>query len=155
MGEQKRPTQDEGVYREVLKALPELAEGLRRSMPDHAGEGTVSPARMKALIHLAEYGPQTMTELAEGLRVTTPSATGLVTPLVECGHIVRERDEEDRRMVRVRLSPRAEELAEEALKLRRSEVRNALQGMSEEAREHFLEGLNRLIAVYRQRDGEG
>ena len=60
------------------------------------------------MVHLFEYGPLTMGELAEGLSVTTPSATGLINPLADMGFVVRERDEEDRRVVRVRLSERAE-----------------------------------------------
>ncbi|MCZ7664204.1 MAG: MarR family transcriptional regulator [Thermoleophilia bacterium] len=136
------------VVREVLKLLPELGKAISRSMPARARHEGVSAAQVKALVHLSEYGPQTMGELAEGLRITTPSATGLINPLVEMGLVERERDTEDRRVVQVQLTKPARKLADEILAKRRAEVEGALADMDAEARAHFLEGLRRLAAVY-------
>lgn len=136
------------IVKEVLKLLPELANGLGRNMPEGARREGISVAQVKALVHLAEYGPLTMGELAEGLRVTMPSATGLVNPLVDMGYVVRERDREDRRVVQVRLADRARKLANQILVQRRAEVERALQRMDYEAQVHFLDGLTRLTAVY-------
>jgi DNA-binding MarR family transcriptional regulator len=141
----------EDVIHEVMKLLPELFRAFSRRLPQHARREGASLAQMKALVQLAEYGPQTMGELARGLGITTPSATGLVNPLVEMGHVVRERDPNDRRVVRVRLSEAAQTLAEDILAERRGEVAAALDGMSPEAQMNFLEGLSRLAHVFRQR----
>lgn len=149
----ERVNEQERIVREVLKLLPELGKAISRSMPAHARHQGVSAAQVKALVHLAEYGPQTMGELAAGLRITTPSATGLVNPLVEMGFVERERDTEDRRVVQVQLTKPARKLAEEILAQRRAEVEAALEGMELEARENFLEGLRRLAAVYSGADG--
>lgn len=134
-----------------MKLLPDLMRAFSRRLPQQARREGASLAQMKALVQLAEYGPQTMGELARGLGITTPSATGLVNPLVEMGHVVRERDPNDRRVVRVRLSDEARRLADDVLAERRTEIEAALEGMSYEAQHHFLEGLTRLSQVYRQR----
>ena len=84
--------ESERIVREVLKLLPEIAKALSRTVPEHARMRGVSMAQVKTLVHLAQYGPQTMGELAAGLHVTTPSATGLVGPLVDAGYLVRQRD---------------------------------------------------------------
>jgi MarR family transcriptional regulator, organic hydroperoxide resistance regulator len=136
------------IVSEILKLLPELGKALNDSMPEHAKGGPATYAQMKVLVHLAEYGAQTMGELAQGLRVTTPSATGLVNPLAAIGMVVRERDTQDRRVVRVRLSAKAEVIAREVLAKRRHDIEAALEGMDAEAQLHFLEGLTRLAAVY-------
>ena len=97
----------ERIAREIIKLLPELARSLNRdvaghmvAMHDAAGNATGSPpevsgAQLRTLIHLAQYGPQTMGELAEGLQITMASATGLVKPLVQMGYVTRGRDVDD------------------------------------------------------------
>jgi DNA-binding MarR family transcriptional regulator len=138
----------ERIVREVLKLLPEISKALSRMAPEHAPGPGVSMAQVKALVHLAQYGPETMGELASGLRITTPSATGLVGPLVEAGYVVRRRDTVDRRVVEVRLSPEAQEFADQILAVRRLQVEAALSGMDAEAQAHFLQGLENLAEVF-------
>ncbi len=136
------------VVSEILKLLPELGKALATSVPDRVRHQGISNAQVRAVVHLAEYGPQTMGELAQGLRITTPSTTGLINPLVDMGLVQRERDDEDRRVVRVSLTQKAQTMAGHVLAQRRREVEQALDGMDEEARLHFLEGLQRLAGVY-------
>ena len=136
------------VVSEILKLLPELGKALATSVPDRVRHQGISNAQVRAVVHLAEYGPQTMGELAQGLRITTPSTTGLINPLVDMDLVQRERDDEDRRVVRVRLTQKAQTMAGHVLAQRRREVEQALDGMDEEARLHFLEGLQRLAGVY-------
>lgn len=136
------------VVSEILKLLPELGKALATSVPDRVRHQGISNAQVRAVVHLAEYGPQTMGELAQGLRITTPSTTGLINPLVDMDLVQRERDDEDRRVVRVKLTQKAQTMAGHVLAQRRREVEQALDGMDEEARLHFLEGLQRLAGVY-------
>jgi DNA-binding MarR family transcriptional regulator len=147
----------ERIVREVIKLLPELAKSLNRdvaahavAMRDAAGHGAaggpeVSAAQLRTLIHLTQYGPQTMGELAEGMQITMASATGLVKPLVQMGYVTRSRDANDQRVVRVGLSPGAQRLAGEILADGRRQVEAALLGMDDEACRDFLEGLERLV----------
>jgi DNA-binding MarR family transcriptional regulator len=138
----------EDIVREVIALLPGVVNAVHRRTPECARREDVSVAQVKVFVHLAEYGPRTMTELAEGLGVTLPSATGLVSPLVGMGFVVRERDELDRRVVRVRLSPSAQTLADRIMAERRAQVEAALADLSPEARCHFVEGLRRMVSVF-------
>ena len=143
----------ERVIREIIKVLPELVKSLNRDVASHAAAarqaaaqqaaaahpgaqsmGAVSTAQLRALVHLAQYGQQTMGELAEGLQITTASATGLVNPLVDRGHVTRSRDPNDRRVVRIGLSDHAQALANGIISEKRREVEAALDGMDPEAR---------------------
>jgi DNA-binding MarR family transcriptional regulator len=145
----------ERIIREVIKVLPELFKSLRRDVALHRSEGSdmaglgpqaqpLTTGQMRTLVHLAQYGLQSMGELADGMQITTASATGLVKPLVAMGYVTRSRDPRDERMVRVALSEQAQALAERILAHRRREVEEALTGMDDEACRHFLEGLERL-----------
>ncbi|MHB1343623.1 MAG: MarR family winged helix-turn-helix transcriptional regulator [Thermoleophilia bacterium] len=142
------PVRGDRIVSEILKLLPELGRALATSVPDKVKHQGISNAQVRAVVHLAEYGPQTMGDLAQGLRITTPSTTGLINPLADMGLVERERDGEDRRVVRVSLSPKAKKMAGQVLVQRRAEVERALGGMSEDAKANFLEGLMRLAAVY-------
>jgi DNA-binding MarR family transcriptional regulator len=140
----------ERITREVMKVLPELAKSLNRDTAMHAaargrpGARPVSVAQVRVLVHLAQYGPQTMGELADGLQIATASATGLVKPLVTGGYVTRTRDAADQRVVHVRLSAPAQVMADQILAERRKEVEAALAGMDDAMCRNFLEALKRL-----------
>jgi len=112
-------------------------------------ERKVTPAMMRTWIHLAQYGSQTMGELAEGLKISTASATDIVQPLVELGYVKRSRDPGDRRVVRVSLTEEAQALADQILAELRAEVQSALADLDDEACRCFLAGLERLAARWR------
>lgn len=156
----------ERIIREVIKVLPELGRSLNRDMAAHvaaareaAAQGAasagvhalaegavpeVSAAQLRTLVHLAQYGPQTMGELAEGMQITMASASGLVKPLVALGYITRTREQHDQRVVRVGLSPGARQIADGILAERRRDVDAALAGLDDQACRMFLEVLERL-----------
>jgi DNA-binding MarR family transcriptional regulator len=155
----------ERVIREVIKVLPELAKNLTRDVDTHSAAAreaaaragaaqaaggaevpgaAVSSAQLRALVHLAQYGPQTMSELADGLQITTASTTGLINPLVAMGHVARARDVNDRRVVRIGLTEQAQVLADGMIAERRREVEAALEDMDLAACRRFLQGIERL-----------
>jgi DNA-binding MarR family transcriptional regulator len=101
-------------------------------------------AQIKLMIHLANHGPQTMSDLAGGLEVTTPAITGLVDKLEKRGMVERLRDQEDRRVVRVCLCPKAQEIAEGHLAERRKKVRAVLATLSPEEQRVFVRTLKLL-----------
>lgn len=144
----------EHIIREVIKVLPELARALNREVASHAAavremtrgkeRPALSAAQLRTLIHLAQYGPQTMGELAKGLQITMASATGLVKPLAQLGFVVRSRDNRDERVVRVGLSDEAQGMADQILAHWRQQVEEALSDLDDEDCRRFLEVLGKL-----------
>ncbi len=72
-----------------------------------AGFDELSMAQLHAVKTTRREGEVTITRLAELLGVSAPSASTMVDRLVEKGILSRERSEEDRRKVVVRVSPDA------------------------------------------------
>jgi DNA-binding MarR family transcriptional regulator len=68
----------------------------------------LTPPQIHALLWLGEDGPLTMGELARRVAVTEKTVTGIVDRLERDGHLARERDPADRRVVRARLTARGE-----------------------------------------------
>jgi len=69
--------------------------------------GEMSIAQMELIHLLSEQGEATISELAERLDVSPPSASVMVDRLVEKGVLIREQSRQDRRKVLVRISPEA------------------------------------------------
>jgi DNA-binding MarR family transcriptional regulator len=114
---------------ELLKLLPELAAALYAASPHRraAAAGTALTAtQMKAVIQLAGYGPQTMTEFAEGLEVSRAAASEMAQRLEEKGLALREGDDRDGRVIRVRLAGPSAASVEAVLAERREQVARAL-----------------------------
>ena len=91
--------------RELLTAL-----GRRRSLRDPIGEMVepcpLPPAQAHSLLWLGSDGALTMGELAKLGGVTEKTMTGVVDRLEEAALVRRDRDDQDRRVVRVKLTAR-------------------------------------------------
>jgi DNA-binding MarR family transcriptional regulator len=63
-----------------------------------------TPPQVHALMWLGADGPLTMGEVAQRVGVTEKTITGIIDRLEARGYVQRERDQADRRVVRVRLT---------------------------------------------------
>ncbi|MCS6802757.1 MAG: MarR family transcriptional regulator [Chloroflexota bacterium] len=129
---------------DLLLLLPELVRRLRPRPPRDSHPPSLSLAQIKALTHLAQHGEEKMSELARGLDISLPAATDLVDRLAAGGHVERVRDERDRRIVLVRLSPQARARIEPILRLRRRAVEQTLAALDDHERAAFIKGLHLL-----------
>jgi DNA-binding MarR family transcriptional regulator len=126
----------------------EASSGVEWGRPDGVPE-----AQIKLVVHLALHGPQTMSEVADGLEVTTPAVTGLVDKLEKRGLVERVRDSQDRRVVRVRLAPHAQQMAEKHLAERQRRMRLVLETLTPEEQRKFIHTLRLLAQTYFSRPG--
>jgi DNA-binding MarR family transcriptional regulator len=108
----------------------------------------IPDAQIKLVMYLAIHGSQTMSDLAEGLKVTTPAITGLVDKLEKRGMVERLRDPQDRRVVHVRLAPRARLIAEQHLEARRRQMRLVLTTLTPEEQRMFIRTLKLLAQTF-------
>lgn len=115
------------------------------ALPHWHGPEEIPVAQIKLMSHLAMRGPRTMSELAEGLEVTTPAITGLVDKLEKRGLVERLRDSQDRRVVRVQLSGLARMIAERYIADKRRQVQSVLETLTLEEQRTFVKTL-RLLA---------
>jgi DNA-binding MarR family transcriptional regulator len=73
-------------------------------------EGLFTPAQFHTFIWLGHDGALTMGELARRLCVTEKSVTGLADRMERGGYLRRDRDDEDRRVVRLHLTRRGAQI---------------------------------------------
>lgn len=124
-----------------------MAEAARLAcelVPMAAMRGRPSPAQVQLSIELSERGPGTISELATRLRVSASAISLLVDRMVAHGMVERVRSTDDRRVVQVRLSHAAGEMASAMLRTLRTLFARFLQETPSDDRRAFLRHIDRL-----------
>lgn len=96
-------------------------------------ESSVTVPQWRVLV-LAAEGSVNLTAVAEDLGVHPSNATRVCDRLVKAGLVNRQRDGNDRRHVRLTLTPAGEELYASAMRYRRERVEAAMARISSEHR---------------------
>lgn len=104
----------------------------------------ISLPQFNALLSILEFGPLTMGELGRQLNVACSTATDLVARLEKTGLAERFRDENDRRMNRVRLLDKGEQAVAAVISERRRFIGDVLGDYSEEELRQLIESLELL-----------
>ena len=105
---------------------------------------TLSPHQVRVVMTLVKQPGRTISELAEAVGISLGWASRVVEELEASGHVQRERDRDDRRIVRVSLTPVVQSLAEGTFRERGRVVAEALGAVDPGERvavERFLERL--------------
>ena len=123
----------------VLLATRALVGLAARSLA--AVSDDVSLAQHRVLVLLEGRGSQTMRALAEQLDVNPSTATRVCDRLVDKKLVRRHTDDEDRRAVRVDLSPRGRKLIDQVMNRRRALIADVLRKMTPRARQNLASAL--------------
>jgi DNA-binding MarR family transcriptional regulator len=114
----------------------------------------VTPGQMNALVVLYEPKNLPMGELADLLGLTESAATRLVDRLLRMNLVRRDRDEVDRRVVRVRLSSYGRQLADLVFQRRQEQFTRFAERLRQEERTHLTQGLTALLRVFQDLEHE-
>ncbi len=120
------------VHAGMFEVLPRLFIRMRLGLPlEIAGLGRITPEQFAVLKLLRERGPQTIGGLAAGRAVALNTASTLADRLAAAGLVVRAADPQDRRLVRVSLTPLGTQLLDRLVELRRQVMREMLEELSD------------------------
>ena len=108
----------------------------------------VSVTEMHILDAVGLEGGRTVTELAVAARVTASTMTIAVNRLQAKGLVERERDGTDRRVVRVRLTPRARTLVGAHRRFHRRRARMVVEGLSPEESDVLVRAMSNLQGFF-------
>ncbi len=106
----------------------------------------VSTLQFNALLTLREFGTLTMGELCKYLFIACSTATDLVDRLEKVGFVERLRDHKDRRVVRVNLLPKGEEVVNSVIMERQVFLGEVLEEYSDQERADLHRVLELLAA---------
>lgn len=125
--------------RRLMEAMESILEcEMRPRTEDVHAMLSLSPPEMRSLMWLARRGKTVMSDFAQGVNVPLSTATRIVNRMVKKGIVVRQRSEQDRRIVEVDLSPVAYEHKQRFVEYRRAALMRVLGGLTVEESETVL-----------------
>jgi DNA-binding MarR family transcriptional regulator len=101
--------------KELVRTVVGLTAELQRLMAASGADAwmdlqNITVKQLKVMLILSQHGPETVTTLAQQLRVHISTVTGILDRLVQQKLVQREEDPEDRRHVISRLTPAGEDV---------------------------------------------
>lgn len=90
------------------------------------------------LDYLGRQDDRKMTDIANIMNVTTAAATGTVDKLVKYGYVKRSADPNDRRIIRIKVTPKGGHVLNKLIDERRQMIMNIFGKISEEDRKEYL-----------------
>jgi len=134
-------TAQASLRHELLDELTAYAPARQMHLLRHWPGGRMSLVHLNVLFVLSGEGPLAMNQLADLLDVSQASATGIVDRMEQRGLVARERDADDRRVVRVILSPQGEALIAGIAAERRDKLARLLESLADPDAAALLQGL--------------
>ena len=124
---------------EMAKLLPKIMREFHLRVRSIITNEQLSLSQIVILEYLFETKSSNMSEIATTLQLTMGRATGIVDNMIEKKLIKRERDTNDRRIVKVFLLKKGEEMAEKIKEERKESFNSMFSILTEEERETYID----------------
>ena len=136
--------------KELLGLIRRLRLDLTRHINQVLSGSGVSLAQFTVLSMLSKKDEANMGTLARGLGTTMGAVTNLVDKLLYAGHVARERSVDDRRVVKVRITPQGREVVEHHCDLGTRFLAGFLDGKAPGERQTIIEAHRKLADFLQQ-----
>lgn len=132
---------------EIVKLFTEINKTIKHGMRrDFENIGITMPQGI-VIGTLKRHGEMKISELSQKIHLSNSTVTGIIDRLENQQFVVRTRSEEDRRIVYVKVTPKAEEVFEGMHKKAEEIFGDLLNSGTSEDIEKILEGLNTLKKI--------
>ena len=129
------PGGDAAVVEQASLALFEL------TLKALSASRQLSVFQLRVLFAVEQHGPVKLGDVARELDLSKPSASRLVTRLVDDGLILRRIPEADRRQVQLAVSAKGRRVLSSLRRARQREIGDVLDAMPRAGREALIDGL--------------
>jgi DNA-binding MarR family transcriptional regulator len=143
MGDHINPLQD--FERAIMEVKNFYIEFFKKTIGMN-GRGTsfdFTLSEMKAVAAFRGDHDYTMGELSKNAQVTMPSMTEMIDKLEKKGMAERYRDDQDRRVVKVRLTEQGKQMRKEFMQKRLQDMKEVFGKLSRKELEHLIASLRR------------
>lgn len=132
------------------EVIPVVMREFARRQQNELFRGKITLAQFVVLSFLDHAGSARMTDLAHFLRVTTAAMTGIIARMVRSGYVHRAADPKDRRIIKVKLSPKGAAILSRINGERRQMIVDVFGQVSENEREDYLKVLTHIKEILTQ-----
>lgn len=133
--------------RQLSLLFPSVMRGVLKRQPDQLTSCCLTMPQYLLLDLLNIKGPMMMTEVALEMGFSLPAATGMVARLHTLKMVERERNNKDRRVVRIVLTAKARAAIVKIRRNREDMVKQIFGQLSEHERQSYLSILNKVHDV--------
>jgi len=134
---------------EIEALLRKVSAVIRKRGREILSSYGITPPQLNALVILIEEDGITMGELCERMYLACSTATDLIDRMERNGLIERERDQSDRRVIRLRVKDPGRAVIEEVMKARKRYLGRVLEQVPEEEHEMLIKALRDLHNIMR------
>lgn len=134
---------------ELNNILPNLLKEFHSRQPNELYKGEITLQQYITLNFLSSQNDAAMGAIAKCLRVSLPAATGVVDRLIRGGYAIRRGDPKDRRIVRISITPKGEEIVKRIIRQRKNMIIKVFGKISAKERGQYLNILKKIGAVLR------
>ena len=110
----------------------------------------LNPADRQALLFVGERGECIANDVAEHLRIAPTTASSIIDRLVRRGFLSRERTEENRRVVRLRLTKEGRKVQDQTMQYNLANCRAMLAALKPAEQEVFVKLISTIAATVSQ-----
>ncbi len=137
----------EQCARELMETVPQIMQAIRVEM--RLGRGTnISIPQFRTLRFVQTHPHSSLTDLAEYLGLTLPSASKLVDGLVKQALISRQESSSDRRRLTLALTLSGESLVNQSRASAQSSLAQTLDALSDEKLESVVRAMQLLLPLF-------
>ncbi|OQA47821.1 MAG: transcriptional regulator SlyA [Bacteroidetes bacterium ADurb.Bin302] len=111
---------------------------IKRKMTIATGFGSLSILQIRTLVFLKENSGANMSDIASFLQIELPSATSLMSKLVDLDLVQRLLDKKDRRVIRIELTENGAKLLSQTVKIRSSRIKQLLSYLSNKQKQDLM-----------------
>jgi len=132
---------------EIDNLLREVGGLLRKWGRDILGGFDITNPQFEALLVLREHGELTMGELCAKMFLACSTATDLIDRMERNQLIERVRDTADRRVIRLRVLDKGNQLVDQILEARQAYLSDAMSGLGASEKARLIRSLQQLTTL--------
>jgi DNA-binding MarR family transcriptional regulator len=120
------------------ETMPVIMREFARRLGNELYKDKITLPQILILDLLDKHGESRMSDMAHVMKVTTAATTGIVDRLVKCGYVMRVFSPDDRRIIKIKLTPKGLALIRKISLERRQMVVRTFGRLSEQDRQDYL-----------------
>jgi MarR family transcriptional regulator, organic hydroperoxide resistance regulator len=135
------------VISDIMQSLRRIVKAIQDYSHEVSGKFGVTGPQLWALKTISREGSLPLGELSKKMYLDPSTVSGVIDRLESKGYVIRDRNQEDRRVVKVRLTPAGELLVEKAPNPAQGKMIHGLRGLSEDELNAVYHSVQKLVEI--------
>jgi MarR family transcriptional regulator, organic hydroperoxide resistance regulator len=132
---------------DIMQSLRRIVKAIQDYSHEVSGRFGVTGPQLWALKTISREGSLPLGELSKKMYLDPSTISGVIDRLESKGYVMRDRNQEDRRVVKVRLTPTGQSLVEKAPSPAQGKMIHGLRRLSEDELSAVYHSVQKLVEI--------